>query len=113
MALPPEPIEELLSQASLIVEATVSEIVATGALPQKRPEGGNNAPSQVLILEIKQTLKGSCEDTKLKVAKPEAGYYLQPGNKGAFLLNMESEKWHIIGRHGPDSYSLDEIKQAL
>lgn len=115
MALPPEPIEEVMPQAKWVVEAEVAEVLSTGAAPPKinAPPGatsvGSKAASQSLKLTIKRALRG---DTlaELVVEKPEAGYSLSKGNKGTFLIDANKR---ILGRYGPDSWSTSKIEGAV
>lgn len=115
MALPPEPIETLLPQAKWVVEAVVSQVLATGERPpqKKAPPGttsvGNKAAAQTVKLSVTRLLRGD-EVAELTVEKPEAQYLLTPGNKGPFLIDAQGR---ILGRYGPDTWSLAKVEGAL
>ena len=121
MAKPPEPLQEILPKASLIVEAEVSAVLSTGQAPPpvSTPPGytsaGHQVASQQVELQITRVIKGSLADAtkKLVVYKPVATYALRVGNKGPFLLQTQGDDWQILGRYGPDSYALNVIEQAL
>jgi hypothetical protein len=116
MAKPPEPIEEVLPQATWVVEAEVAEVLSTGPKPPPPPNAkpgatsvGYKSAAQQVKLKVTNVLRG--EATKeLVVQKPEAGYLLEAGNKGPFLIDAEK---NILGRYGPDSWSLERVKQHL
>jgi hypothetical protein len=120
VAIPPEPIQELLPRANLIVEAEVSAVLSTGPRPPqvKAREGATSVPnkvaSQVVKLKVKRALKGQASG-ELTVDKPEADYALAEGNKGAFFLEQVkgAANMTIIGRWGPDTYRVDSVERAL
>lgn len=119
MALPPEPIEELLPKASWVVQAEVKEVVSEGP-PQpsvKAEKGATSVPyklhSQVVKLSVKQVLRGEGAAQELTVEKPVGAYVLSPGNKGPFLIAKGSPHPVILGRYGPDSWALARIEDAL
>lgn len=115
MALPPEPIDELMPQAVWVVEAEVKEVLATGPTPPKpenaRPGAtsvGYQSASQTVKLAVSNVLRG--EPVKeLVVEKPRGAYSLRPGNKGPFLIDANKL---ILGRYGPDTWHLDRVKAA-
>ncbi|MBI5545499.1 MAG: hypothetical protein HY901_16560 [Deltaproteobacteria bacterium] len=119
MAIPPEPIEEVLPKAALVIEAEVEAVLATGPIqPQSdAPPGttstGKRAASQTVKLKVAKVHKGASASKELVVEKPLAGYALRVGNKGPFLLDASKPNPVILGRYGPDSWSLDRILQAL
>ena len=119
MAIPPEPLQELLPQAALIVDAEVLEVVSQGEQPPipEHKKGATSVPSkspaQVVKLKVKRALKGKAPQGDLTVDKPEGDYVLSKGNKGAFLLKMAKGNPIIIGRYGPDTYRMDTIEAAL
>lgn len=109
MALPPEPLEELLPQASYIVEAEVTEIVK-----QPGPVSGPRVGEQLVKLKVKRVLRGDASaNDDLLVRKPEAGYALRAGNQGPFLLCGAKDALAILGRYGPDTWPLERIERAL
>lgn len=124
MAIPPEPIEEVLPQADAIVLADVTKVLRQDAfkappgVDPSMPDSGAVASAQSVELSITRVLKGPREwkpGTKIVVEKPPAGYALREGNKGPFLVKLGKDgKGHvIIGRYGPDTYRLDDIERAL
>ena len=119
MALPPDPIEEVLPLARWVVEAEVKEVVRQAEklpAPDAVPGGtsaGHKVGSQVVKLSIARVLKGEPGVRELVVEKPIAGYALKPGNKGPFLLDGSSPTPVILGRYGPDSYPLARIEAQL
>ena len=113
MAERPEPLADLLPLAHSIVLAEVVE--ARGgelARPPSRPLPIGVAPKlpeQKVRLKVEKTLFGP-EQAELAAVKPEAGYVLAPGVKGPFLLDSTNK---ILGRYGPDTYTLAVLEKAL
>jgi hypothetical protein len=115
MAIPPEPIDELLARAQSVVLGEVVEVLTTGPLP-KRPQKlkittvdvGTKTPAQTVKLKVTRTLKGMSA-TEVIVEKPESRYRLLVGDAGPFFL----EQGKIIGRYGPNTHSLEKIEHAL
>lgn len=124
MAIPPDPIDEVLPKASAAVMAEVTAVLAEDPqkpLPKSEP-GMTSAPGevarQVVELNVKETLFGAVKNgTRLKAVKPAGEYKLLAGNKGPFLLHLpEGGDPVILGRYGPDSYGraaiIDAAKRA-
>ena len=115
MAKPPEPIEDVMPNATWVVDAEVTEVLATGPQPPKvaaKPGAtstGQKSASQTVKLKVKRVLFGEAVN-ELVVEKPEAGYSLRAGNFGPFVIDSTKT---ILGRYGPDSYSLEKIEAAL
>lgn len=116
MAKPPEPLEDVLPLARWVVEAEVREVRATGPTPpapaHARPRAtsvGYQSASQEVTLAVTRVLRGE-PARELFVHKPEAGYLLRVGNAGVFLLDGEKT---ILGRYGPDSWSLEQVQAQL
>lgn len=115
MAKPPEPLEDVLPQASWVVDAEVTEVLATGPTPPRveaKPGAtstGQKTASQTVKLRVKRVLLGAPVQ-ELVVEKPEAGYALRAGNHGPFLIDATKR---ILGRYGPDSYSFEKLERAL
>lgn len=118
MAIPPEPLSELLQAADRVVVAEVIAVLHTGAKPA-RPGGamrmgpgatdtGWMGAAQRVRLRVTRELKGG-GPVEIVVEKPEAPYMLNPGNSGPFFLEGE----RIIGRYGPDTHRLEAIERAL
>lgn len=120
MAKPPEPLAELIPEASLIVFAIVVAVISVGPKPPpppyaaELPKGatsvGYQSASQKVRLRIERVLKGHTAARELEVEKPVAPYLLEVGNKGPFFLDAQGK---IIGRYGPDTHREDEILEAL
>lgn len=115
MAIPPDPIEDVLPLAAWVVEAEVAEVLSTGPTPPQREARrgatsvGNRAPSQSVRLSVTRVLRGK-RTKELIVDKPEAGYLLKAGDHGPFLIDANSQ---LLGAYGPDTYSLAEVTRAL
>ncbi|MBN2361337.1 MAG: hypothetical protein JXR83_17930 [Deltaproteobacteria bacterium] len=122
MALPPEPIEELLPEATLVIEAAVAEVIEVGPRPPKKkaPKGftstGQQNASQRVLLEVKRVLKGALPKagaTRIEVKKPVGAYTLRRGSAGAFLLRDDGRGLVILGRYGPDTYTVRSVEATL
>lgn len=121
MAIPPDPIDEVISEASAAVMARVTRIVERGKqapLPKLERPGLVDQPgalaSQRVELVIDEVLFGDATLTAgahIEVTKPEGDYTLSEGNHGPFLLGGEKND-EILGRYGPDSYRRDVIEAA-
>lgn len=118
MAIPPEPLQELLPHATWVVEAEVAEVLSTGPEAPKvgAPPGwtdtGQKVAAQRVRLKVTRVLRGQPVQ-ELVVDKPLASYALRAGNKGPFLLDGTQPHPVILGRYGPDSYALGKIEAAL
>ena len=120
MAIPPEPLEEILPRAVWVVEGEVKEVLSTGpAVPPTGPVVPNmtSAPTlasaQRVRLTVKRVLRGEVPGQELVVVKPPAGYAVRAGTTGPFLLDGSRPEPVILGRYGPDTYPLDEVEQAV
>lgn len=119
MAIPPEPIEEILPQAALIVEAEVEAVLATGQIQPKveAPAGatstGKKVANQTVKLKVTKVHLGSSKLKELTVEKPLGAYALKVGNKGPFVLDGSKPNPVILGRYGPDTWDLKRILDGL
>ena len=119
MALPPEPIQEIIPNAALVVEAEVEAVLATGPLQPKvdAPPGtsgtGKKAANQTVKLKVTRVHKGPPSLKEVVAEKPVAGYALRAGNKGPFLLDGTKPNPLILGRYGPDTWDLKTILKGL
>lgn len=126
MALPPDPIEEVLPAATSAVMAEVTRVLhAAPRAPAARVEKGSTsapteAPKQVVELRVDEVLFGTSQKGRLvTVVKPPGAYALVAGNKGPFLLRAEKDgeaEAVILGRYGPDTYSrryIDDTAKKL
>lgn len=113
MALPPEPLDEVLPAASVVVEAEVVAVRDLGAWPRDDKdapiESAAPRPAQQVTLRVTRALRGT-PAAELVVTKPPAGYALRQGVYGPFLLDADAR---ILGRYGPDTYGIEEVEQAL
>lgn len=122
MALPPDPIEEVLPGASSAVMAEVTRVLHKGQTsPSPHGEPGKTsaveeAPKQVVELRVDEVLFGAAETGRLvTVVKPPGAYALVAGNKGPFLLRAVKDGEAvavILGRYGPDTYSRRYIEDT-
>ena len=119
MAIPPEPIEEVLPKAALVIEAEVEAVLATGPIQPKlqaplgKTSTGKKAASQTVRLKVTRVHKGPSGTKDVVAEKPLAGYALKAGNKGPFLLDDSKPNPLILGRYGPDTWGLQNILDAL
>jgi len=118
VAIPPEPLAEILPHATWVVEAEVAEVLASGpeapklSAPPGWTDTGQKVASQRVRLKVLRVLRGK-DVQELVVDKPVAGYALRTGNKGPFLLDGSQPHPVILGRYGPDSYALAKLESAL
>ena len=120
MAIPPEPLADLLPAAQSVVMAHVVEVVTTDDAPAgpARAVGaadvGTQVARQVVVLEIDEVLRGPASaGQRLTVIKPVAPYALRATNRGPFLLDDGAPQPTILGRYGPDSYPEARLRAAL
>lgn len=124
MALPPEPIQELLPLATVIAMARVTRVVEQAEqapLPERdsRIKGGSAGmlAEQLVSLEVTELLRGDGPEpgAELMAVKPPGAYTLVAGVSGPFLLqpHAEPQRYTILGRYGPDSYRRHVIEAAL
>src|SRR5687767_503514 len=120
MAIPPEPIDEVIGDAQAAVLAEVARVVVQDPQqpPPAAPEGatdvGGVAARQVVELKVKSVLFGDVAKAgnTIQVVKPAGDYALRAGNQGPFLLKKGQKDLEIVGRYGPDTYSESLIKAA-
>ena len=120
MAKPPEPLHEMLPRASLVVDASVREVLSTGAPlapPADKPatwsDKGTMNSEQVLVLDVARVLKGAHAGGTVTVTKPVAPYAVKAGTKGAWLLEAVAGGFVVLGRYGPDTWALAQVEEAL
>ena len=119
MAIPPEPIEEVIPKAALVIEAEVESVLATGPIQPKmqaplgKTSTGKKAANQTVKLKVTRVHKGPAGMKEVVAEKPLAGYALKAGNKGPFLLDAGKPNPTILGRYGPDTWGLQNILDAL
>ncbi len=118
MAIPPEPIEEVLPNAQGAVMAEVMRVVKqdadkAGFVDPKVSDANTQAARQVVELKVSKVLFGEWkEGASVQVVKPSGAYALKAGNKGPFLLTRVGDAVEILGRYGPDTYGEPAIAQA-
>lgn len=115
MAIPPEPLSELLGRAGVVVVAEVVEVVSVGTLPERpaRPPGFVDsphplAPAQTVKLRVSRALRGDAA-TELLVEKAAGAYRLAVGDSGVFFVAAGK----LLGRYGPTTYPLASVEAAL
>lgn len=119
MALPPEPLEEVLPHAALVIEAEVEAVLATGPI-QPHPEvppgttsTSKKVANQTVKLKVTRVHRGPASLKELVAEKPLGAYALRAGNKGPFLLDDAQPNPTILGRYGPDTWAVAKIVEAL
>lgn len=123
MAIPPEPIDEVLPDAASAVLGEVTAILAEdeqAPFPKPEVEGMTDVPGEVagqtVALRVDKVLFGTAKVGELVEAlKPAGDYKLRVGNKGPFLLGSPpagAKHQVILGRYGPDTYPEDLIEVA-
>lgn len=120
MAKPPEPLEEVFPQTTVILDAHVVAVVS-----EEKPSAPDapDVPRQVVTLEVNRVVRGALPPSKgpkaakirVDVVKPVSVYKLRAGVKGAWLLahDAKSGELKILGRYGPDSWTLAKIEEKL
>lgn len=120
MAKPPEPLEEIFPQTTVILDATVASVVSEEK--PKTPDA-SDVPKQVVTLEVNRVVRGALPPLKgpkaakitVNVVKPVSAYKLRAGVKGAWLLAHDAKTGEltILGRYGPDSWTFEKIETKL
>lgn len=120
MAIPPDPIDEVLPQANAAVLAEVQRVLEQAPMS---PELGDPRASdartvasrQVVELKVTGVLFGDSVKTgaTVRAVKPAGAYALRAGNKGPFLLTGKGDAVEILGRYGPDTYPEELIRKAM
>ena len=119
MAIPPDPIEEVLPHATVIVMAEVvgidrEEPGSSSGLPSNYTSRPDKAGAQSVRLKVTRSLKGEAQPgNEFAALKPLGAYALRVGNTGPFLLKQTAAGFEILGRYGPDTYSEKHIGAAL
>ncbi|MCB9639383.1 MAG: hypothetical protein H6728_15360 [Myxococcales bacterium] len=122
MAMPPEPIDELLPKAEFGVIAEVLEIKERGEQAYiPKPEQPDTVdiprdlPYQVVTLQVKERLFGQAQAERFDVYKPAGDYVLRAGIEGPFFLCKDEDHKQpvILGRYGPDNYTLHVVRAAI
>lgn len=120
MAIPPEPIEEVIGTANGAVMAEVARVVQQDKqepIP-RHPPGATDVPGdaarQVVELKVSAVIFGDIAKVgaSIEAVKPAGAYALRAGNKGPFLLKKAAKGFEIVGRYGPDTYSEAKIRAA-
>ena len=124
MAIPPEPIDELLPLTDAAVIAKVTKILHQGKqdfIPNPKEEDAvdipRDLPDQLVTLSIKKVLFGDfvTVNESFNVIKPAGDYVLREGVEGPFLIyrGKEDKEPVIAGRYGLDTYPLFVIEDAI
>ncbi|MBS1153020.1 MAG: hypothetical protein H6Q89_4718 [Myxococcaceae bacterium] len=118
MAIPPDPIEEVLPAAQGAVMAEVTRVVKqdadkSGFVDPKMTSAPTVAARQIVELKVSKVLFGEWKaGSSVQVVKPAGAYALRPGNKGPFLLTRVGDAVEILGAYGPDTYPEPLITQT-
>ena len=123
MALPPEPIDEILPLAEFCVLAEITAIKERGHQAEipKQPtpdtvDIARQLPYQIVTIKIKQDIFGKLAPLgqEIDIYKPPGDYFLRAGIEGYFLLHKADQPQPtIIGRYGPDTYSPKALLAAI
>jgi hypothetical protein len=119
MAIPPDPIEEVLPQANAAVLAEVQKVLEQAphkaeAVDPKASDVRTVASRQVVELKVTGVLFGDAKTgATVRAVKPAGAYALRAGNKGPFLLTGSGDAVEILGRYGPDTYPEELIRKAM
>lgn len=124
MALPPEPIDEMLPLADDGVVADITQIVHRDPqthIPTVTHPGEvdlpRDLPAQHVNITITEVLFGSHYRVgqQVIVLKPAGDYVLRAGISGPLLLAHSPDKTMptILGRYGPDTWSLSVLRAAI
>jgi hypothetical protein len=110
MALPPEPLDEVLNDVVLAVIGRVVRAERVEVDSARRAIGAaGDRPAQAIEVEVEEVLRGEAAGV-IKLTKPSSAYVLVEGVSGAFLADADS---HLLGRQGPDSWPVDAVRTAL
>ncbi len=124
MALPPDPIDEILPLAQVVALAEVSSILFRDQqefVPNSKDpyevDIPRDLPLQRVSLKVEQLLDGDrlSVGQSIEAIKPAGEYVLRAGVKGPFLLQWKEgeDKPFILGMYGPDTYSQRVLEAAL
>src|SRR5581483_5687641 len=124
MAIPPEPIEEVIKDATSVVICEVAAVDPPPPMPALEDDVGDvddvdDSSDEVLaeqdaVLVVQSVLFGKLvAGARVQVKKPAGEYLLREGFAGPFILDERHRPALILGRYGPDSYSLPNIRRAL
>ncbi|MHB8877343.1 MAG: hypothetical protein ACYC8T_26900 [Myxococcaceae bacterium] len=114
MAIPPEPIEQVIEDAGAAVLAEVAGVTTQDA---QEPSAPGKVARQVVELKVQSVLFGALAKAgaTVQAVKPAGAYALRAGNHGPFLLRAipgGTPALEILGRYGPDTYSAARIEEA-
>ena len=134
MAIPPAPLSSLVDDIDIAIIAEVQAVRDNDQQSWREQPWAQNAPastqrpsqgvgrgpigaapalnSQRCRLIVQKVIKGQAE-AMIEVEKPKSHYVLAPGHKGPFLLAKSKNGLIILGRYGPDSYTLAEVEAVL
>jgi hypothetical protein len=126
MAIPPDPIDLVMPAARAAVVGEVARVLEQdpqAPLPKVK-EGTTDAPGlvarQVVELRVDEVLFGEGgvwpkAGAAIQLEKPAGDYALSAGNGGPFLIGDPAApggKPVILGRYGPDTYTVELIRHA-
>jgi hypothetical protein len=119
MAIPPDPIDEVLPQANAAVLAEVARVLEQAplkpeAVDPRASDVHTVASRQVVELKVTGVLFGETKaGATVRAVKPAGAYALRAGNKGPFLLTGSGDAVEILGRYGPDTYPEELIRNRM
>jgi hypothetical protein len=116
MALPPEPLEDVLPYAPRIFVGEVVKVEDLGAWPSTGGaiDAAPARPAQRAQVRVFRMLRGPMPSmSELWVVKPQGAYALHAGVRGPFLVDAVATEANLLGRYGPDTWSEEEIDAAL
>lgn len=123
MALPPEPIDEVLPSAQVGVIAKVTKILHRDKqadipnVTEGEADLPRELPMQLIEMCIEEVLFGSAysQGSTMQAKKPAGDYTLREGVGGGFLLTTAKDASipEILGRYGPDTWSLKVLRAAI
>ena len=113
MALPPDPIDDVVTAARACVDAQV--IAVTHTEPDAHERG--LFPQQRVQVRVDAVGFGDvvCNaDGTVTLTKPHGPYLLRVGDRGPLLLGRVAGDAHdvILGRYGPDTYSVAALRAS-
>jgi hypothetical protein len=98
MALPPDPIEDVFAEVDIACVARVVDVDARSCRAQ---------------IELEETLLGNAPKQCTVVMIRDPDYVLRVDQVGLFLLKQTKEGLRIVGRYGPESYSREDVLEAI
>jgi hypothetical protein len=113
VALPPDPIDDVVTAAYACVDAQVIAVLYTDPDAHERGQ----FPQQSVRVRVDAVGFGDVvrdADGALTLTKPHGPYLLRVGDRGPLLLGRAAGDLHdvILGRYGPDTYSVAALRAS-